>query len=74
MKDTKTSPGKTTKPGLKKSDIGHAIMQAFSNLGAEFEEPRLKKSNLGDALLEAFMKANSEAARQARKAMSKPGK
>ncbi len=32
---------------------------------------KLKKSDLGDALLQAFMKANSEAARKARKAMSK---
>ena len=55
MKDTKTSPGKTTKPELKKSDIGHAAFKALSNLGAEFEEPKLKKSDLGQKLLEAML-------------------
>lgn len=56
MKESKTSPSKTTKPELKKSDIGRAAFKALSNLGAEFEEPKLKKSDLGQKLLEAMLK------------------
>ena len=60
MKDTKTSPGKTTKPGLKKSDIGHALFKAMSNLGAEFEKPQLKKSDIGRAVMDAFSNLGAE--------------
>ena len=52
---------------LKKSNLGHAIAEAMSNLGAEYENPRkktpkipLKKSNLGHAYSEALKNLGAE--------------
>ncbi len=43
MKENKRLQSKTSKPELKKSDIGHKIAEAASQLGAQFEKPAKAK-------------------------------